>query len=235
MVAPETLLALLQLVDSAFPTGAYAFSGGIEGLVEVGAVRDEADLCDLVATLTVEGLGATDLPAARHAHRLVGGTGAGAPDTEGLAALDDLLTALRPVPALRAQSTKVGRRLLASAAEVVDGPGLGAYRAAVAGGRAAGHHAVAFGVVMAAAGVDEDVAALALGSSSVAGWATAAVRLGVVGQAAAQRVVVAVRPAVLAAVAALAWVGLDDLGGYLPMVDIAALRQGEMVGRLFAS
>lgn len=236
MAGPAELLALLQLADSAFPTGAYAFSGGIEGLVEIGAVRDEADVRELVRTLVVEALGGTDLPAVRHAHRLAGAVRPGDEDKlVWLVELDGLLAALRPVPALRAQSVKVGRRLLASAEGVVQGPVLAAYRAEVAAGRADGHHALAFGLMMAAAGVDEEATALTLASVAVMGWTAVAVRLGVIGQAAAQRLVVAVRPDVLAVVAASWEVVLDDLGGYLPMIEIAALRQGGQVGRLFAS
>ncbi|MCD0162340.1 urease accessory protein UreF, partial [Deinococcus sp. 6YEL10] len=39
-----SLLRLLQLSDSAFPTGAYAFSDGLETLTTRGAVRSPADL-----------------------------------------------------------------------------------------------------------------------------------------------------------------------------------------------
>ena len=40
----EALLAALQLGDSAFPSGSFAFSWGLEGLVADGLVDGEADL-----------------------------------------------------------------------------------------------------------------------------------------------------------------------------------------------
>ncbi len=227
------LLRLLQLTDSGFPTGAFAFSNGLEGLVEAGVVRGEAEVAALLRAQLDEGFAGIEAPAARHAHRFAAGG-----DLGGLLALDAELGALKPVPALRAASTKVGRRFLESAA-VVLGDGSAAiatrYRAEVAAGRTDGHHAVAFGVVAQAAGVEETVAAVALGAGFVGGLTAAAVRLGVVGQGAAQRIVAGLHPAVLAAVEAAGRIPVSEMGGYLPQVDVAGLRQPALVGRLFGA
>jgi urease accessory protein len=235
-VATETelssaaLLRLLQLADSGFPTGAFAFSHGLEGLVEAGFVKSEADVAALLRAQVEENLAGIEAPAMRHAHRF-----AAAGDVAQLLALDDELTALKPVPAFRDGSAKVGRRFLESTVGLVDGATVDEYRRAVAGGQAAGHHAVAFGVVMQAAGLDEEAAALALGAGFVNGLAAAAVRLGVIGQGAAQRMVARLHPEVLAAVERARQTPLDELGAYLPMVDVAGLRQPTLPGRLFAS
>jgi len=223
-------LRLLQLTDSGFPTGAYAFSNGLEGLIDAGLVAGEAGIAAWLRAQVEEGLAGVEAPAARHAQRF-----AAAGDLAGLLALDAELTALKPVPAFRAASAKVGRRFLGSAAAVVDGEVAARYREAVAAGLAAGHHAVAFGTVAQAAGVDEATAALALGAGFVGGLAAAAVRLGVIGQGAAQRLVAGLHPAVLAAVETAGERPVAEMGGYLPLADVAGLRQPALAGRLFGS
>lgn len=202
----------------------------MEGLADAGLVRSEADLTEVIRAQVEESLAGIELPAVFHAHR--------ASDTDNLAALlavDGYVTALKPVPALRAGSVKVGRRFLESATPLVGRPFLAAYRAAVLGGEAPGHHAVAFGAVMHAVGLAAPTAALAFGVGFVQGQTAAAVRLGLIGQAAAQRTIGGLHDAILAAVARAERMSLDDLGGYSPLVDIAGLRQPTLPSRLFAS
>lgn len=224
------LLTLLQIADSGFPTGGYAFSHGIEGLVVSGIVRDASELTELLYVQIEENLAGIELPAMRHAFRYTV-----AEDLEALLLLDDVLTALKPVPSARAASVKVGHRLLVSAAGLLPDSAIDAYLAAIDEGQARGHHAAACGVVFAAMGIDEEVAALALGAISLQGWTAAAVRLGVIGQTAAQGIIAALHPALQLAVDASRTRDLDDLGATTPMLDIAGLRQPHLVGRLFAS
>jgi len=231
MTAPvPTLLRLLQFADSTFPTGGYAFSHGLEGLAAAGLLRDEADVLATVRVQVEEGLAGIELPALCHAHRTAL---ANRPDD--LVALDILLSALKPVPAFRDGGAKVGRRFLASAAPFVASPALDGYRDAIAAGDALGHHALTFALACAAAGIAEDDAALAFGAGFVANQATAAVRLGLIGQAAAQRVVAALHPDLVRALRRAQTLSLDDLGAYHPLLDLAGLGQPALAARTFAS
>ena len=99
----------------------------------------------------------------------------------------------------------------------------------------AGHHSVAFGIVMESAAVDEATASLALGAGFVNGLAAAVVRLGVIGQAAAQRIVAAHHDCLVRCATRGRATTLDDMGSTLPMTDIAGLRQCGLSGRVFAS
>lgn len=224
------LLRLLQLADSGFPTGAFAFSQGLEGLADAGLIRGEADVAELIRAQVEESLAGVELPALIHAHRA-----AVAGDLDALLAIDEFVNALKPVPALRAGSVKVGRRFLESAAPLIGGQFVASYRAAVLNGDTPGHHAVAFGVGMHGAGLDATTAALAFGAGFVQGQTAAAVRLGLIGQAAAQRIIAGLHGDVLAAVARAERASLDEMGGYLPLVDVAGLRQPTLPSRLFAS
>lgn len=224
------LLRLLQLVDSGFPTGAFAFSQGLEGLAAAGLVRNEADVAALVRTQIEEGFRGIEAPVTMQAHRL-----AEAGEMSALLALDGMVTALKPVPAFRSASMRTGRRFMEAAAALVGGPMVMACRDAVTARHAAGHHAIAFGIVMEAAGMDGETTATALGATFAGGLVTAAVRLGLIGQTAAQRIVLDQQPALLAAVDAAATMRLDEMGAYTPLIDVAGLRQPVLPGRLFGS
>ena len=176
----------LLLSDSRFPAGGHAHSGGVEPAVTAGTVSDLATLeAFLRGRLRTAGLVAAGLAAAACAR-------AGAETWDSLDAEADART---PSPAQRAASRRQGRALL-RAARVAwpDDGGLAslaasrAARAAGDGARAAGdgaraeyrggpHHAVVLGVAAAAAGCDAADAARIAAYQSVAGAASAAVRL----------------------------------------------------------
>lgn len=229
-IEPAALLRLLQLADSAFPTGAFAFSHGLEGLLDLGLLRGEADVAAVLRVHVEESLAGLEAPAARHAHRA-----AAAADLAALLRLDAELAARKPVPAFRAASARTGRRFLASTSGLVDGPTLGSFRGAVAAGLADGHHALAFAVVLEAAGLDEETTALTLAAGFLGNLAAAAVHLGTIGQTAAQRLVAALRPDLLAAVEHARAVPIAEMGAYAPLLDLAGLRQPALQGRLFGS
>jgi urease accessory protein len=224
---PATLLRLLQLIDSGFPTGAFAFSNGLEGLAALDLVRTEADVRELIETQIHEGLAGVELPAIFEAHR--------ATSLDQLKQLDELLTALKPIPAFRAASIKVGRRFLESAAPLFASEFVDQYLAMVRAGKPDGHYATAVGVVFHAAGIDPDTTALAFASSATQGQTAAAVRLGLFGQAAAQRLISSLQPALVSAVESARERPIAAWGAYQPMLDLAGLLQPELAGRLFAS
>lgn len=225
-----TLLRLLQVADSGFPTGAFAFSHGLEGLHAAGLLRDEEEVAAAVDAHLRESFAGVECPAMRHAFRA-----AVRGDAATLRRIDRLLDACKPVPVFRDGSARVGRRLLESAAPLLPGAVLAGWRLEAAAGRTPGHHAVAFGVVMQAAGADEETAAALQGAGFLNGLTSAAVRLGAIGQGAAQRIVASRREQVAARAAACRDASLDDLGGYLPLIDIAGLRQPALGGRIFGS
>ena len=226
----QTLLQLLQLADSSFPTGAYAFSNGIEGLHALGLIDGAGDLAAVIQAQIEESLGGIELPAVYLAHRAAANN-----DLATLVELDADLTALKPVPAFAAASARVGRRFLESALPLTTSPIVTAYAGAVAEGDTAGHHPVAFGVVMAATGLDAPSAAAVHGAGVVGGQVMSGVRLGIIGQVAAQRIIADVRPDLLTALARAATIERGEMGAYLPLIDLAGLGQPALPSRLFGS
>src|SRR5829696_5303043 len=110
------LLRLLQLTDSGFPTGAFSFSHGLEGLVASGVVAGERDVAEVIAVNLREGFAGIECPAMTHAWRA-----ARAGDLTGLVAIDVLVNAHKPIPVFRNGSVRTGRRLLESALGVTSG------------------------------------------------------------------------------------------------------------------
>lgn len=223
-----TLLRLLQITDSGFPTGAFTFSSGVEGIAAAGWATTEAELIDLVGVQIEEGITGIELPALRRAHRAID-------DLERLLELDALVSGYKPIAVYRQASVKIGRRLLESAHPLVASTGLSAYRDAVHRGDAAGHHAVAFGVVGAAIGLAEPETALSFGAAFLHGQAAVAVRLGLIGQSAVQRLIGALQPRLVTAVEETEHLEPPNWFAYAPMLDLVGLRHASLDGRLFSS
>ncbi len=230
MIEATRLLRLLQLTDSGFPTGAFAFSHGLEGLVSASFVQGERDVAQFIGAQLREGFGGIECPAMAHAWRA-----ARAASVTALLEIDARVEVMKPVPVFRNGSAKTGRRLLESAGGLLTSPVLAEFRQTVRDGVSPGHHAVAFGIVMQAADQDLHIASLALGAGFVNGLAAAAVRLGVIGQGAAQRVVASLHQTVDALAVRGREMALDEMGAYLPMIDVAGLRHPQLNGRVFAS
>lgn len=111
---PAGFLAALQLADSFFPTGMYAHSHGLEGLVARGQVRTAADVYQFLENQLTLAVLPSDGVALLNACRA-----ADAGDLESLMAIDRLLYALKLPQELRNASTQLGQRLLAETAGLI--------------------------------------------------------------------------------------------------------------------
>jgi len=225
-----SLLPLLHLADTAFPAGGYAHSFGLETYCQDGRVSDADSLVDFL-TMQLEGAaGPCDATAAVAARRRFA-----AGDIAGCAALDATLEAMKPARELREASRQMGRQTLRVAAALSAHPALAGYLAEVDGARAAGHHAVAFGMAAGALGVaDESVAAgyLYSATSLLVGAALRLIRLG---QLEGQRVLWRLHP-VIARVAAEATArDAADTWSWAPGLELASIRHAGLEARLFRS
>ncbi len=238
----DNLLNLLHLADSAFPVGAHAHSYGLETLVTEGAVTDAETLRALLRLQLLAVLARTDLVALRWAHDL-----AGTRDVTALRRLDAELSALKPVREWREGSSGAGRRLLATARGFLtaspegeddgrDGEAVVDALARDADNAVVGpHHALAYGVVGHALGIDADALAQAYAFGAVSAAVSAAVRLIPLGQTAAQAALHALKGVVAEAARVSATHPRDDMGGGLPLLDIAGMRHERAPARLFIS
>ncbi|HEV2122925.1 MAG TPA: urease accessory UreF family protein, partial [Chloroflexota bacterium] len=154
------LLATLQLADSAFPAGLYAFSHGLETAAQEGHVRTAEDLERFVADWLAWQVGPGDSVVVAASHRA-----AARGDLAELMEIDRYNAATKLPREARESSTKTGARLLATAVlispEGQTAQVLNAFHQAVRDGSSPGTYAAAFGAATASSGVACESALLA--------------------------------------------------------------------------
>ena len=230
------LPALLQTSDSLFPTGAYAHSGGLETLVELGVVRDAPSLTAFLRGHVVPALGRFELPYLRFAR-----AAAQAGDVNDLAALDREVSAAKLPRETREASAQIGsQRLRALLKARPDDQTAGrtvaaAFQERIARGEAAGHAAIVCGVQACWLGVPTEAAGAAFFYGSMSGYCSAALKLIRIGQEGCQAALADALTLAEATVRAAAQTSREDAGWCDPLWEIAAARHERAFARLFIS
>ncbi|HEU4437608.1 MAG TPA: urease accessory protein UreF [Methylomirabilota bacterium] len=224
------LLSLLHFADSAFPTGGYAHSFGLERYCQAGLVRDRDGL-ERFLVMQLEGAGGPcDATAAVGALR-----GLGRGDLEACRRLDEALEAMKVVKEFREGSRQMGRQTLRVAATLTGDPRLAAYLDDVNAQRAPGHHAIGFGLVAGSLGWDAAAAATAFLYSTTALLVGAALRLLSMGQLEGQTVLWRLHPVIERVAREAAARPPDDLWAFTPGLDIQGMLHERLDARLFRS
>ncbi|UQU67590.1 hypothetical protein COUCH_15525 [Couchioplanes caeruleus] len=232
-------LAAVQLADSAFPSGRYAFSHGLESFVQAGAMTAGSGTHGLWSLLTDQlehGIATADGIALAWAHRAV--SRAPSPDRydEQLALDADLrLTSVKLGREGRDASARAGRGMLGTVVGSFAGPALTAYAALVSTGTAPGNGAVVTGILTAELGVPRRHAVATELYAFAAGWLGAAVRLGVADHRVAQCVLHRCGPVIDRAVHGACRGGLDDMSSSTPLADVMSMRHEQAGLRMFMS
>jgi len=220
------LLTVLQHADSAFPSGGFAFSNGIEGLAALGAPLGRDGLAVAVAAMMRHRWASSDRVALVRAYRA-------GDDLARIGEVDRAVEAATLVEPLRAGSRRNGGALLAAHIRLAT-PGAALFGSAIDRGRAFGHLAVVQGFVWRSVGLPQREAVAISGYAAAAGLIAAAVRLGTIGAVDAQ----AALKLTLDVVAELieTEVAPDaEITSFAPWVDAAAARHARAWVRLFAS
>ncbi len=214
---------LLQLADSALPSGSFAHSGGVEAAVQLGRVRDPEELAERVDEL-IWSLAGSALPFATAAFRR--------PDA--LAGIDLRCDASLSSHVANRASRVQGQALLRAAEAAFGAPALGVLEQ-VRSTQLPGHLAPVFGALLAALGaVEEDARRLFLFQGARAAL-SAAVRLGVVGPLEAQSLLAGAARTAERALAETAELAPEDAATAAPLLDLLQAHQDRLYSRLFQS
>ncbi len=220
------LLHTVWQADSAFPSGSFAFSGGLEAYFAQAPAAGAVALTHLMRDTLAQRWASSECVALAAAHR------AGA-DLDGVAAADFALNAATLIEPLREGSRRNGAAFLA-AHDRLGTQGAARLRAACRSGVCSGHLAPMQGAVFAALGMDLSASIAAAGYAALAAMVSAAVRLGRVGAIEGQRALASLLPLLVGIAAAPPPVGAVP-EGFLPLLDIAAARHARAAMRLFAT
>ena len=207
------LQLLLTWMSPAFPTGAFAYSHGLEWAIDSGTVRDGPGLTAWIGDLIAQGSGWND--AVLFAQAWEGDA----------AALNELALALASSRERFLETTQVGRAF-AIAADVF-----------LAFPMAEKHQDLAYPIAAAlacrAAGIAREAAVLAFLQGFAHTLTSVAVRLVPLGQTQGLHTIRALMPVIAATATRAAAASLDDLGAITIASDIAAMHHETLNLRVF--
>lgn len=220
------LLQLLQISDSAFPTGSFAHSMGLEAFSDAGELRDAEDLRYFVG-FHLAAMATSDCVAHRASY---------VADLDEVLRVDRLLTATKLTRELRVASAATGKRFLLSVAALgFDGEALRALTDAVREGVTPGNLAIGYAVTGAALGLALEATLHAYLYASVASLVSAGQKLIPLGGSAAQRVLYEMGEGIFRAARTSEDMEVDDMHAFSPTIDVRSMMHERQRTRLYIS
>jgi urease accessory protein len=210
-IEANQLLLLLNWMSPAFPTGAFAYSHGLEWAIEAGDVRSADDLRDWISDIATGGSGWNDAVLFSRCW------------DDDANELNELALALCSSRERYLETTQLGRAF-AIAASVFAPRQLREDEIA---------YPIAAGVACCAMNIPKREALLAYCQGFCAALTAVAVRLVPLGQTQGLEVLRDLMPVICTTVARAASASLDDLGSITFHADIAAMKHETLHSRVF--
>ena len=205
------LLLLLTWMSPAFPTGAFAYSHGLEWAIDTGTVKTAHDLKSWIGDLVTRGSGWNDAVIFGRCWE------------EDASQLNALALALATSRERHLETTQLGRAFRIAA---------GVFAPAVLDEEEIAYP-VAAGTACAAMGIDRDQALLAYLQGFAASLTSVAVRLVPIGQTAGLEVLRDLAPVIARTAERAGAASLDQLGAITFAADIAAMNHEIQRSRVF--
>jgi urease accessory protein len=227
------LLVGLQLSDSAFPSGFYTMSHGLEGFRQADLVRP-GEVGGLLEDLLVASIGPGDATALVHAHGA-----AMQRDWDAVAEFDHVLFASKLNSELRVASTRSGRQLIDIAGESFAGSegadDIAEWARRIKARQSPGCQPISTAVCYAATGVSAAEAVTADLFAFCVSFVGAALRLRLTDHRGAQVVLREIQPVIETVSADALGRPAADIGGFAPNADIASAAHERAEARLFTT
>lgn len=221
------LYHLIQLCDSALPVGGFSFSCALESAVAQGFLCDVATLESYVRTVVRQTLfsdGVAALYAMRHWR-----------DEAALLYADRELFLRKSSREMRTMSCRMGRKLAELGSKLELGDEVERWLTLVANGHTFGQYAITQGLIFARCGALEQELFSSVGYGTAAMVTGAALRLMRVTHLDTQQVLFALAPLVDGIYDEVKGLGLDQMQGFAPLMEIFSSQHEKGKQRMFMS
>ena len=217
-------LLVWQLIDSGFPAGGFAHSGGLEAAWHHGMLGDGAGV-EAFARQALSNTGRSALPFVTAAFT----------HPEALSRLDRQSDVFLTSAVGNRASRTQGRALLVSACRSFPDKAFDRLEARIRSERLYGHYAPLFGAICNTLTIDLVEAQRAFLFMAVRGIASAAVRLGITGGYEAQSIQMAVGRDIDCVLERYGQLGPEDVAQTAPLIDLCQSTHDRLYSRLFQS
>lgn len=229
---PSWLTGLLQAGDSFYPTGSYAHSFGLEGLVEAGVVKNPDTLAQFLKLSVWPALRQAELPLAAQAYAALEPD---RPDWVAVARLSELAHAVKGASELRAATENIGRQRAELCVRLHRHVLASEYLARAESGNWPRCAAVAAALEGRVLGAPVEAVLAGIAYTSLAGHLSAAMKLLRIGQNAGQALLTESLLETPAAIAHALTVPEAEIGWFNPWLDVASARHETADARMFIS
>jgi urease accessory protein len=224
------MVGLLQASDSFYPTGSYAHSFGLEGLVIGGVVRDRDTLREFFLRSVVPALGRAELPVAALAWDAFARD-----DWTRISELCGLSSALKAAREIRTASENIGRQRAELMARLHPESIALEYLRQAAAGNWPFSAAVSSALEGTVLGAPQVAVLSGVYYAAVTSLLSAAMKILRLGQNAAQSLLTEVLALAPATIAQALTVPFEEIGWFNPWLDVASARHETADSRMFIS
>jgi urease accessory protein len=224
------LLALLQLGDSNFPSGAFSHSFGLETYIQEETVYSKETFFEWIRIYLEKQMAYTDGLACRITFDALQKN-----DTDELWLLDQKLFVQSIPKEAREANRRIGERLIRMGIDLYSIPLLEEYLKKIRAKETYGHPGIAFSIICDYLGIEKRQGIVTFLYSSMVTLIQNGVRGIPLGQTAGQRILLELQPYLLKTTEKIENLEADDFGAVAPGIEIAQMRHEGLHTRLFMS
>lgn len=226
----QSYLHLIQIHDSAFPSGNFAHSFGMETYIQEDDIRNEADLKVFCEMYLRHNFASGDAIIAKEAYRL-----AKKRDLDGLIKLENICHAVKLSPETREGSMMMGRQFSRTIQPLIDDEFMLLWLEKFKNKEVKNHYSVVYGIYTALIDVSPKMSLETFLYSSITALVLNAVRAVPVGQMSGVKTVHAMLPIIEEIAEDVMDYDLDDLDNNSIALEISSMRHEFLNSRLFIS
>ncbi|MED3549669.1 urease accessory protein UreF [Cytobacillus praedii] len=223
-------LHLMQIHDSAFPTGSFAHSFGMETYIQDNSIRNKDDLREFCSMYVRYNLASTDAIIVKEAYEL-----AKKGDKQGLIHLEKICHGIKLSPETRKGSAMMGRQFLQTVYPLNDDELLMFWHEKLKSKEIKGQYPIIYGIYTAMLGVSVEMSIETFLYSSITALVQNAVRAVPLGQSSGVQTIFFLLPVIQETARQVMTLSLDDLDNNSIALEIASMKHEFLYSRLFIS